>query len=364
MPLLRILVGISILVLLPDLSQSFVVTTTTSTPQNHKRSRRRIDAVPSTSSSSRPIVVLSSAPAEEEVETVGTTSKNDDNSQDDNDEDKKSFWMPKGEKSRWQERLRLEDLQVGQELYGHVVQELLDGKTGPKLFLECGVGRIDKHGDWQIVTGMLRLPFEKASVTRKRVARLRKNDKTPLFVSRIQKECGRLEVCASREEVDKYANRAPKIPVHSLQPNQIVEGTVLKLYPYGATVDIGANRRGLLHITKVAALYGRYIDKEAGLVEAGVEKGARVKLMVESVIDRRISLDFTPDVKKEAQEELAAQSTQAMSTRSNMTDDLSAWEDYANLQTATMPVAQNEIDSTTDIEDLSNDDDEDDDDAE
>jgi hypothetical protein len=57
---------------------------------------------------------------------------------------------------------------------------------------------------------------------------------------------------------------------------------------------------GLLHIQKVADLYGHYIDKEKGLVAAGLERGARVRLKVASNDRQRLSLDFTKDVKDDA----------------------------------------------------------------
>ena len=35
------------------------------------------------------------------------------------------------------------------------VEELLDGKTGPKIFFECSVGRTDARGTWSMVNGTL-----------------------------------------------------------------------------------------------------------------------------------------------------------------------------------------------------------------
>jgi predicted RNA-binding protein with RPS1 domain len=272
---------------------------------------------------------------------------------------KKSFWKPKGQNTRWQERVHLNELHLGQELYGHVVSDLLEGKTGPKLFFDCGVGRVGQDGNWYMVNGMLRLPRTgKASVTRKRAAKFRARDRVPLYVSRIQKGCGRLEVCLTPEEVEPYQQQPRKVPVTSLQPNQIVEGTILKLHPYGATVDVGANRRGLLHIRKVAALYDRYIDKEKGLIEAGIEKGARVRLMVESVEQRRLFLDFTPDVKEAAAEELAKENKKKQpQVPAAVQEDLDEWAEYANEQ-AHVPVPQARDDNTaTEDDDLSDDDD-------
>ncbi len=91
----------------------------------------------------------------------------------------------------------------------------------------------------------------------------------------------------------------------SMKPGQEVVGTVKKLVPYGALVDIGANRLGLLHIKKVADLYGGYIDKEKGLKEAGLELGTKIKAQIESNEKKRLFLDFTTEVKEEAEKDRA-----------------------------------------------------------
>jgi len=250
------------------------------------------------------------------------------------------YWKLKAPKSRWHERMLLEDLKIGQELSGYLVQELLDGNTGPKLFFECGIGRTNpKSGDWSIVNGMLRLKRSKISVTRKRAANFRKKTRVILYVSRIQKECGQLEVCSKPEDVETYSSMAPKISVSSLKKGQMVTGEVVKLYPYGAIIDVGANRRGLLHITKVSQLMNQYIDKEKGLKDAGLEKGAKVKLMVESIEKRRLSLDFTDDVKEDARKELEMNKQQPVNDNDNGSDidknsidddELASWAEYAD----------------------------------
>jgi predicted RNA-binding protein with RPS1 domain len=130
--------------------------------------------------------------------------------------------------------------------------------------------------------------------------------------------------------------------VATLKKNQEVTGVVVKLYPYGAIIDIGANVNGLLHITKVASVMNRYVDKEKGLKSAGLEKGAKVRLMVESVEKRRLSLDFTDDVKEEAKEEARKEKMDKEEPKileqqlvdeydySPNNDDVEAWAEYAN----------------------------------
>jgi predicted RNA-binding protein with RPS1 domain len=204
----------------------------------------------------------------------------------------------------WKPRKKLSELKVGDPLQGFVVQEHLEGVTGPKVYLECGVGRYNPQKQtWKMVNGMLRLGRRdaKASATNKRVARLRNKDSMECYVSRIYLDTGNLEVVLKPAEVPPEP--AKLVSVSSLRPGQEVVGTVNALVPYGVFVDVGANRLGLLHIQKVADLYGTYIDKEKGLEGSGLERGAKIKLQVERIEKRRLSLDFTEDVKEGAAKE-------------------------------------------------------------
>merc|ERR1719203_2563385 len=109
------------------------------------------------------------------------------------------------ENSRWMKRVELKDLKVGQQLKGiKLNQDLLNGKTGPKVFFECGVGRIDANQNWQIVNGMCRLGTRfkpKASVIRKRISKLKKQaqmlEPIDLYVSKIRLDNQQLEVSLS-----------------------------------------------------------------------------------------------------------------------------------------------------------------------
>ena len=268
-----------------------------------------------------------------------------------------SFWRPKPQYSRYCERVQLKDLKVGQQLSGHIVGELLEARTGPKLFFECGVGSTNSKGEWRMVNGMLRLDRSKLSVAKKRAARIRKKDRVDLYVSRIQAECGRLEVCADLENVKKYKSQG-KVSVSSLKPGQEVIGEVVKLHPYGVMVNVGANRLGLLHIQKVADLYDRYIHKEQGLEKFGLERGARIKLVVSSNEKKRLALDFTDSVKEEAAEERAAEeSKQSQAESSGMSvEELASWGEFASKE----PESKKEVVEAD--EDDEDDDDEDDED--
>jgi predicted RNA-binding protein with RPS1 domain len=157
---------------------------------------------------------------------------------------------------------------------------------------------------WKITTALLRLGagYMKESVARKTAARLRSKDSLAVYVSRIRLAQDQFEVVLSLDEVAHYQRDAPLQSVSRLHAGDEVTGTVLRVEDYGVLVDVdGYNRAGLLHIQRVADLYGGYIDKKQGLEEAGLEKVTRVKLQVAAAVDKkRVFLDFTDDVKEEA----------------------------------------------------------------
>ncbi len=138
------------------------------------------------------------------------------------------------------------------------------------------MGRIDRTGKWQMVSGMLRVAksYSKPKVVKKKIKRYTGKE-VELYVSNIRLDEGRLEVCTSLEGLEdkkkKDKEKGDKIiSISSLREGQEVVGTVVDVRPYGVMVNVGANRNGLLHIQKVADLYGRYINREDGLVEAGL----------------------------------------------------------------------------------------------
>ena len=282
------------------------------------------------------------------------------------------FYKPNPNSRGWKERIHIEDLKLGQEISGYVVQDLLKGKTGPKIFFECGVGSTDRQGEWRIVNGMLRLDRSRISVARKRATRLRKRDQVDLYVSRIQLDCDRFEVCTDPDVVDRLRKQPDKVPISSLPIGIEVKGEVVAVRSYGVLVDIGANRNGLLHIQKVANLYGRYIEKEKGLVDAGLERGARLRLKIESNEKKRLYLDFTDDVKQEAEEELSRLGTKVGSesqpgverpkgdTEQMSEEILSEWAEFAAQSETSSTNRKEEKDNR--IYDSSDDDDDDDDD--
>lgn len=220
------------------------------------------------------------------------------------------------------------------------------------------------RGDWQIVNGMMRLGKNvKKSVIQRQATRLRRKDNSvELVVSRVYPQSARFEVMLATSII---ANVQPKlIPASLLQPKQELVGTVTRIVPYGVFVDVGANRRGLLHIQKVADLYGHYIDKEQGLEEAGLERGARIRVAVLSNEKKRLFLDFTDDVKQVAKAEQTQEETGAMqSQQREPLDDSSKQDSFVmSEEEAAAWAAYASMDDESEAENLDNDDDYEDDD--
>ncbi len=226
------------------------------------------------------------------------------------------YKSPDGE---WKQRTQLKDLVHGQLVVGRKIStsDLLEAKTGPKVFFEVGVGRIDTRGNWQIVNSMLRLgkKYSKPSVIKKKAGRLA-GKPVELYVSKVCLDTCRLEVTLSLEEQLAIDENITKISASSLKPGEELVGKVVQVRPYGVIIDVGANRDGLLHIQKVADLFGKYIDKQDGLEESGLERGATVKVTVQSNERKRLFLDFTDETKA-----LAAQERQGVPAVSEKTSE-------------------------------------------
>lgn len=241
----------------------------------------------------------------------------------------------------WRERVELKDLTIGQELQGVMVQRHLEGTTGPKVYVDCGVGRrssrSDDDGDgggqqqlqWHIVHGMLRLPKEhKFSVTQKRAARLAKKASIPVYVTRIFVASGRLEVSLTPPALSDHDNAQRPMSLQStasLQPGDEIIGVPTAFRDYGILMKLlpNYNRHGLLHISKVAEACGLYVKQAAGLRRFAsnfndVDDGNIPLVVLANNKRRGIELDLSPALKQaliEERESLRASQKNATADR-------------------------------------------------
>ena len=77
----------------------------------------------------------------------------------------------------------------------------------------------------------------------------------------------------------------PDVEWREIQPGQGYEGEVVRLERYGAFIDIGAERPGLLHVRQM----GQYVRNPQEVVNLG----QRVEVRVTSVDLRKHQIDFT-----------------------------------------------------------------------
>ena len=180
----------------------------------------------------RPVVTLTFAEVQNDA-----TATIDDNTVAIKEEKKDNRIWYKRADGIWRPRIDIEDLKVGRRLFATKLDnsyDLLDGKTGPKLFYECGVGRYtfpqDENGNrtqiMRHVNGMLRFgkPKMKASVVRKKRDRLVKLQRKsyigsvsdsnvegekriiemmPVWVTRVYPAMGRFEITTSEEDASQ-----------------------------------------------------------------------------------------------------------------------------------------------------------------
>jgi transcriptional accessory protein Tex/SPT6 len=170
----------------------------------------------------------------------------------------------------------------------------------------------------------------KKAVVQKRLKRLKtieypNSTLLEVYVSRISLQEKRFEVLPTYEEAVNYEKVvAPRrIPVSSFSPGQEVLGIILRVEPYGAIIDVGANKHGLLHVKTIAKLTGtKDVYQPNGLKEFGIVRNAQVRVSVLSngfkqyrnststaptepdakgKWARQLELDFTQETKEEAE---------------------------------------------------------------
>jgi len=146
-------------------------------------------------------------------------------------------------------RLALSDLAPKRKLEGRVTSVELFGA-----FVDIGAER----------EGLVHI----SQISEKRVNRvadaLHKGDEVTVWVRGVDAETGR---------IDLTMIEPPERTIDDLQPDQIVTGTVTKLAPYGAFVDIGVGRDGLIHISEMSK---GHTNTPSEVVNVGDEVQVRV----------------------------------------------------------------------------------------
>jgi ribosomal protein S1 len=128
--------------------------------------------------------------------------------------------------------------------------------------------------------------------------KLAEGDEVSVWVQEVDKERGRVRLTMVEP---------PERTMEELAPNQLVVGTVTKLAPYGAFVDIGVGRDGLVHVSEMS---DGFVSKPSDVLSVGSEVEVRVVKVDQQ--KRRIELsllelpgpgDDAPEMEEEDEEQ-------------------------------------------------------------
>ena len=138
----------------------------------------------------------------------------------------------------------------------------------PKMKLEGQVTNVELFGAFVDVgaeaDGLVHISQISEDTVNRVADALSPGDTITVWVRKIDAESGR---------IDLTMIEPPEHTVEDLQPDQVVKGKVTKLATYGAFVDIGVERDGLIHISEMS---DGFVGKPSDVMNVGDEIEVRV----------------------------------------------------------------------------------------
>jgi small subunit ribosomal protein S1 len=138
----------------------------------------------------------------------------------------------------------------------------------PKMKFEGEVTNIELYGAFVDIGSERDGLVHISQISEERVNRvadvLNKGDKVTVWVQHVDPEQGRISLTMIEP---------PERTLDELKPDQVLSGTVTRLTPYGAFVDVGVERDGLVHISEMAE---GHIDRPEDVARVGDEVEVRV----------------------------------------------------------------------------------------
>ncbi len=124
------------------------------------------------------------------------------------------------------------------------------------------------------------------------------------------------EVDQEQKHISLTRVEPPDVTWRELKDGQLCTGTVTRIEPYGAFIDIGAERYGLLHIREMSE---GYVENPTEVVSVGEE----VEVRILKVDRRRRRIDLTmkglePDAEPEPEEQIEEEATEEESPQTSM----------------------------------------------
>jgi ribosomal protein S1 len=156
---------------------------------------------------------------------------------------------------------------------------------------------------------------------------LSEGDEVTVWVHDVDKERGRVRLTMVEP---------PELTIEELEPNQVVKGTVTKLVPYGAFVDIGVDRDGLIHVSEMA---DGFVSKPSDVLSVGSELEVRVVKVDQR--KRRIELSLLEMPGEEGSEPAQDQDQDEGEEGETMTAMELAWQNAMERQGMSLDVPTN-----------------------
>jgi len=147
------------------------------------------------------------------------------------------------------ERVGLADLEPKMKFEGHVTTIELYGA-----FVDFGAEK----------DGLVHISQISEDTVNRVADVLHEGDPVTVWVRQVDPEQGRIALTMIEP---------PERTIEELEPEQVITGTVTKLVPYGAFVDIGVEREGLIHISEMS---DGFVGKPSDVMEVGAEIEVRV----------------------------------------------------------------------------------------
>ncbi|MGC9469083.1 MAG: S1 RNA-binding domain-containing protein [Anaerolineae bacterium] len=150
----------------------------------------------------------------------------------------------------------------------------------PKMQLEGTVTRTELYGAFVDVgldrDGLIHISRLAPGRVRKVTDVVNVGDKVSVWVQSVDPDRGRIALTMVEP---------PDLDWHEIQPGQVYEGQVVRMERYGAFVDIGAERPGLLHVREM----GTYIRRP----EEITRMGDTLEVEIRGVDRRKRQIDLT-----------------------------------------------------------------------
>jgi len=172
----------------------------------------------------------------------------------------------------------IKELKPRTRLRGKVTKAVLSGA-----FVDIGLAQ----EGWVHISQLSKDPVNRAAEV------VKPGDEVTVWVKKVDRKKGRINLTMIEP---------PERVFGDLKPGIIIKGKVTRLAPFGAFVDVGVGRDGLVHISELAS---GFVDTPSEIVSVGEE--VEVKVLSVDRVQRKIELgmkDIPLDINDEDDEPL------------------------------------------------------------